>query len=93
MFSKREEGNNCGNQHRWQTLQDHLVYYQEKLNEPNLQWIGKRKTATGEVNVFRNAFRDHDNDRDWSIDFWIDAKTKQLVAVYDPGADIYDPET
>ncbi|MGD0517924.1 MAG: hypothetical protein ABSA26_10355 [Thermoguttaceae bacterium] len=67
-------------------------YCREKLNAPNLQWIGKRNTATGEVNVFRNAYRDHDNERDWSIDFWIDAKTKQLVATYSPGADIYDPE-
>ncbi len=66
--------------------------YQEKLKESNLQWIGKQKTATGEVNVFRNAFRDHLNERDWSIDFWIDSKTKQLVAAYQPGADIYDHE-
>ena len=69
-----------------------FAYYREKLNAPNLQWIEKRKTATGEVNVFRNAFRDHDNEHDWSLDFWIDTKTKQLVDVYNPGADIYDPE-
>jgi outer membrane lipoprotein-sorting protein len=66
--------------------------YRERLDAPNLQWIENRKTATGEVNVFRNAYRDHDNERDWSIDFWIDTKTKQLVGVRQPGADIYDPE-
>ncbi len=67
--------------------------YLQKLSDLNLQWIAKRKTAAGDVNVFRNAFRDQDNERDWSIDFWIDTKTKQLVDVYQPGADIYDPET
>ncbi len=69
-----------------------FAYYREKLNAPNLQWVGKRNTATGEVNIFRNAFRDHDNQRDWSLDFWIDAKTKQLVDVFQPGADVYDSE-
>ena len=63
-----------------------------RLSAPNLQWIERRTTATGEVNVFRCAFRDYDNDRDWSYDYWIDAKTKQLVAAYAPGADIYDAE-
>ena len=68
-------------------------HYLQKLSDLNLQWITRRKTAAGDVNVFRNAFRDQDNERDWSIDFWIDTKTKQLVDVYQPGADIYDPET
>jgi hypothetical protein len=67
--------------------------YLQKLSELNLQWIAKRKTAAGDVNVFRKAFWEQDNERDWSIDFWIDTKTKQLVGVYQPGADIYDPET
>jgi hypothetical protein len=26
------------------------------------------------------------------MDLWIDVKTKQLVALYQPGADVYDPE-
>jgi outer membrane lipoprotein-sorting protein len=65
----------------------------EKLNAPNLQWVGKRKTADGEVNVFRHAFRWFiGKECDYSNDFWIDAKTKQLVALYTPGADVYDPE-
>jgi len=67
-------------------------YYEKKLRESNLQWIEKRKTATGEVNIFRNAYRDYANDRDCSADVWIDATTKQLVAAYNPGADIYDHE-
>ena len=64
----------------------------EKLNAPNLQWVEKRKTATGEVNVFRHVFRWYvAGERDWSTDYWIDAQTKQLVAMYWPGRDIYDP--
>ena len=35
---------------------------------------------------------DNANERDWSRDFWVDAKTKQLVAIYSPGGDIYDPD-
>jgi hypothetical protein len=65
----------------------------KKLNAPNLQWVGKRKTANGEVNVFRHTFRWYvRKECDYSCDFWIDAKTKQLVALYMPGADVYDPE-
>ncbi len=66
--------------------------FREELEKPSLQWIEKRKTATAEVNVFRYAFKDDANKRDWSYDFWIDANTKQLVEVHVPGADIYDPE-
>ncbi|HEY4759199.1 MAG TPA: hypothetical protein VIH42_01325 [Thermoguttaceae bacterium] len=74
-----------------------FAYELEKLkqNAPDMKWVGKRKTATGEVNVFRWVFitDTYDgNTRDWSIDYWIDAKTKRLVAQYAPGADIYDPE-
>jgi len=63
------------------------------LNAPNLQWVGKRKTTTGEVNVFRHSYRWYvAGERDWSDDIWIDTKTKQVVATYNPGTDIYDPE-
>ena len=65
----------------------------KKLNAPNLQCVGKRKTATGEVNVFRHTYQWFvGHERNWSDDLWIDAKTKQLVATYNPGADVYDPE-
>jgi len=66
----------------------------EGLNAPNLQWVEKRKTAACEVNVFRHTYRCFrgGGERDWSDDFWIDAKTKQLVALYNPGADVYDPD-
>jgi hypothetical protein len=71
-----------------------FAYDREKLNAPNLQWVEKRKTATGEVNVFRHAFRWYvAGERDWSTDYWIDAKTKQLVAMYWPGRDHYDPDS
>jgi hypothetical protein len=70
-----------------------FAYALDKLNSPNLQWVGKRTTAAGEANVFRHTFRWYvDGERDWSVDFWIDAKTKQLVACYQPGADVYDFE-
>jgi outer membrane lipoprotein-sorting protein len=61
------------------------------LNEPDLQWVEKRQTAGGEVNVFRRTFKRPDG-KIWSYDFWIDAQTKRLVAVQAPGADIYDLE-
>ena len=64
----------------------------KELEDPNLQWVHTRKTAAGEANIFRLARRDQANGRDWSTDFWIDKKTKQLVEIHSPGADIYDPE-
>ncbi|MGA2061645.1 MAG: hypothetical protein ABSG67_14265 [Thermoguttaceae bacterium] len=68
-------------------------WVKNELKENNLQWVEKRKTATGEVNVFRHSLRDNANGRNWSYDFWIDQKTKRLVEVHVPGADIFDPET
>jgi hypothetical protein len=66
----------------------------KEMPKADLQWVGKRMTPAGEVNIFRRAFKSessrHEN---WSYDFWVDAKTKQLVAMQVPGADIYDPET
>jgi hypothetical protein len=65
----------------------------EHMSKPDLEWVGKRMTATGEVNVFRRAFKQPSDNQDWSYDFWVDAKTKRLVGIQVPGADIYDPET
>ena len=65
----------------------------EQMNNPDLEWVGKRTTPNGEVNVFRRAFKQPSDKEDWSYDFWIDAKTKQLVGFQIPGADLYDPET
>ncbi len=67
-------------------------WVKKELNDRNLQWVETRKTPAGEVNVFRHAFRDEANGRDWSYDFWINQGTKQLVEVHCPGADIYDPD-
>jgi len=69
-----------------------FVWVKEVMETHNLEWVGKRTTPTGEVNVFRTSFRDKPNNQDWSYDFWVDAKTKRLVALYVPGADVYDPE-
>jgi len=65
----------------------------EHMNKPALEWVGKRTTPQGQVNVFRQAFKRQSDNEDWSYDFWIDAGTKRLVAIQVPGADIYDPET
>jgi len=69
-----------------------FVWVNEQMNKRNLEWVGKKETATGEVNIFRTAFWSEPSNKPWSYDFWIDVKTKQLVALYVPGADIYDPE-
>ena len=63
------------------------------MNEPDLQWVGERATATGEVNIFRKVFKRDGNGGYPSRDFWVDAATKRLVAVYSPGADVFDLET
>jgi hypothetical protein len=68
-------------------------WVRDKLRDATLQWVETRKTAAGEVNVFRDAHWDTPNGRPWSYDFWIDRKTKQIIEVHIPGADIYDPET
>jgi outer membrane lipoprotein-sorting protein len=69
-----------------------FVWQHEQIQKRNLEWVGKGETETGEANIFRTTFRNKADNRDWSYDFWIDAKTKQLVAVQVPGSDIYDPE-
>ncbi len=58
----------------------------------NLELVRKIDSESGQVNIFRTAFRDIANNEDWSYDFWIDAKTREMVEVHVPGADIYDPE-
>ena len=67
-------------------------WVKKELETANLQWVETRNTHSGEVNVFRHAYRDQSNGRDWSDDFWIDQKTKRLVEAHSPGADIYDPD-
>ena len=69
-----------------------FAYLQKELSEPKLQFMERRKTANGEINVFRHAYHDDSNGRDWSDEYWIDQKTKQLVEMRVPGADIFDPE-
>jgi hypothetical protein len=75
------------------TFGPHPFTVASEMSKPDLQWVGKRMTPTGEVNIFRRTFKRQDDHENWSYDFWIDAKTKRLVAVQIPGADIYDPET
>jgi hypothetical protein len=68
-------------------------WIKEELQEPALQWVEKRKTPAGEVNIFRHAFRSKVNGIDRSYDFWIDQATKRLVELHIPGSDFFDPET
>lgn len=70
-----------------------FVGMSEILKRKDLQWVKTVKVDGREVNVFRHAFRDESNGRDWSYDFWVDQKTKRLVEVHVPGDDIYNPET
>ena len=70
-----------------------FVWFAEEMNAPDLQWVGKRTTVTGEVNVFRRTFPKDGSRGDPSRDFWVDTITKRLVRVQSPGADVYDPET
>jgi len=65
----------------------------EKLKTGDLQWMGKRTTAAGEANVFRYVSSWYPNRApDQISDFWIDSKTKQLIARYRPHGDSFDPE-
>jgi hypothetical protein len=75
----------------YQSPRGPFAWFKEQMSEPDLEWIGKRTTARGEVNVFRKTFEKGRGDP--TRDFWVDAATKQLVAVQSPGADVYDPET
>jgi hypothetical protein len=76
----------------WNDPNGPFVWVEKELKEPGLQWVETRKTAAGEVNIFRHAFRNEASGEDWSYDFWIDQKTKQLVELHVPGADIFDPD-
>jgi hypothetical protein len=64
----------------------------KRLNADSLQWVETRTTARGPVNVFRYSFPNDANGRQWSYDFWIDQKSKQLVESRRPGGDLFDPD-
>ena len=64
-----------------------------------VEWIRTDEFEGREVNVFRHTypeidrkFRGEYRKMNWTYDFWLDAKTKRLVRVQSPGADIYDPD-
>ncbi len=65
-------------------------WVKKELSGGNLEWVGSKEADGRRVNVFRLAFLDKANGRNWSYDFWLDATTKQLVAVQVPGSDIFD---
>jgi len=69
-----------------------FVWYLQQLKEHPVEWIGQKDTQSGQVNIFRVTL-----DQLWTVDhltydYWIDTETKQLVALHNPGADIFDIE-
>jgi outer membrane lipoprotein-sorting protein len=69
-----------------------FVWVTQELKKTDLQWVEKRQTEDGQINVFRRTFRDEPNGKEWSYDFSMDQKTKQLVELRIPGTDIFDPD-
>jgi outer membrane lipoprotein-sorting protein len=68
-------------------------------NEP-IELVGQKEINGVKVSVFRwhrensplvNPTNSFDHRK--SVDIWLNAKTKELVRVYDPGADCFDPDT
>lgn len=64
----------------------------EHLRSKDLEWIGRKEIGQSEANGFRHSFFSEPNRERISYDFWIDKKTKHLVAHQVPGLDILDPE-
>ncbi len=60
-------------------------YGSQEINQ--WQWVGTRVTPTGKANIFRWPGGPR-----WSVDIWVDQRTKRVVRHQVPGADIYDPE-
>ena len=64
----------------------------EHLRSKDLEWVGRREIGQSEANGFRHSFFLETNRERISYDFWIDKKTKHLVAHQVPGLDILDPD-
>lgn len=71
-------------------------------NQPDgkFRFVETKKVDGRAVNVFRHIkkdvemkFRDELATRDRSYDYWLDAKSKELVRVQSPGEDFFDPES
>jgi hypothetical protein len=75
-----------------------FVWITEAMKKENLQWVEKRVTAAGEVNIFRHFVKDEFRfavdikERNTSWDVWIDQKTKYLVEFHQPGSDVFVPD-
>ena len=61
----------------------------------SIELVGTKPYGTGKANVFRAAFRSEEGEEYVvdNSDFWIDAASKQLVAIHNPGSDTFDPAT
>ena len=70
-----------------------LTLATSELKKGDLEWVGTRSTANGEANVFRRRFPAYGGWPERANEYWIDAKTKQLVAECDClFALAYDPD-
>ena len=63
----------------------------DALEREPLEFIGQRKEKNKTVNVFR-LHRDKMPNPP-SVDVWIDPRSKEVVGLAQPGADLFDPET
>ena len=64
----------------------------EWMKRENLKSLGKKAIAGREAIGFRHAFVVPQENEKWSLDFWIDAEAKRLVAYQVPGLDLIDPD-
>lgn len=70
-----------------------FAWVTDEIKKHSLELVGRRQADGGDVNIFRIRFYDDYMKKPMSYDFWVDAKSKQLVKTRCPGADLFDPET
>jgi len=69
-----------------------------KEMENRLKWVETRKVGQRTVNVFRwrnkfkGPYRGKPLKNGYSLDFWMDADTKELIRYQSPGSDLFDPD-
>ncbi len=63
----------------------------ESVKGDDLKSLGKEQVEGREADGYRRKFFVEKANRDWSYDFWVDPRTKHLIAQQIPGGDIFDP--
>jgi hypothetical protein len=64
----------------------------DEIKKHSLELVRRQQTNGGDANIFRIRFYNDYMKKPVSYDFWIDAKSKQLVKIWSPGADLFDLE-